>query len=75
MTLESFRSPRAQCWTCQLPPPILNEIDDTRRRLPGVGATSVLRWLVAEHGYEESEVEVTSIANHFQRRHHTKKRA
>ena len=75
MPLEDFantRTPGRVCWACSLPEQIRNEMDDTRRRLPGVGASAVVRWLIAEHGYEEAQISHAAINNHFQRGHHTR---
>lgn len=35
-----------------------------------VGASSVSKWLVAEHGFTPDQIKSTSISNHFQRGHH-----
>ena len=53
---------------------MLDEINETRRdaekRGVKVGPDTVIRWLVAEKGYERSGVKRGSLNYHFQMRHH-----
>jgi hypothetical protein len=56
------------CWTCSIPE--REEIDRAHAE-NGVGALTVIQWLIAECGYgEDQDFRVHSIKAHFNHRHH-----
>jgi len=56
------------CWVCGLPE--RDEIDAAFNDIPRLGAVNIVKWLIAEKGYDPDSIPTKSLEGHKRNGHH-----
>jgi hypothetical protein len=59
-------SKQRKCFTCSLPPSLLEQVEAARAQSTPIFYSVISKWLATE----DHEISLSNLRNHFQARHH-----